>query len=116
MPTHIFLVHGEEEAQDVLKEKIIETTQIPVTIPEYGESYTLGENISVSSQEYSNNQRKRLRKEVLERLHLLKDEIEDMTEIVKQDLYDEATEDMQVIQMREKIGQLERQIAAIIEE
>ena len=40
-PKHIFLVHGEPEAQLVLKNKIVESTQIPVTIPSFGEKYTL---------------------------------------------------------------------------
>ena len=35
-PKHIFLVHGEPNGQLVLKNKIIESTQIPVTIPDYG--------------------------------------------------------------------------------
>ncbi len=46
-PKHIFLVHGEEEGQVVLKDKITENTKIPVTIPEFGETYTLGEELNV---------------------------------------------------------------------
>ena len=40
-PDHIFLVHGEPEGQRVLKEKIIQETKIPVTIPDFGEVYSL---------------------------------------------------------------------------
>ena len=36
-PKHIFLVHGEPEGQKVLKEKLEENTEIPVTIPEFAE-------------------------------------------------------------------------------
>ena len=45
-PKHIFLVHGEEEGQEVLKEKIEETAEIPVTIPSFGEKYCL-ENVQI---------------------------------------------------------------------
>ena len=46
-PKHIFLVHGEPEGQLVLKEKIIETTNISVTIPSFGEKYELSDEINV---------------------------------------------------------------------
>lgn len=46
-PKHIFLVHGEPEGQIVLQEKIMETTNIPVTIPSFGEKYELFEGINV---------------------------------------------------------------------
>ena len=35
-PKHIFLVHGEPDSQEVLKGKILETTGIPVTTPNFG--------------------------------------------------------------------------------
>ena len=46
-PKHIFLVHGEPEGQIVLRDKILENTNIPVTIPEFGECYELDDNINV---------------------------------------------------------------------
>ena len=46
-PKHIFLVHGEPEGQVVLQEKIMETTDIPVTIPSFGEKYELSDEINV---------------------------------------------------------------------
>src|SRR5699024_5186423 len=36
-PKHIFLVHGEPDGQIILKDKILENINIPVTIPDYGE-------------------------------------------------------------------------------
>ncbi len=38
-PKHIILVHGEKDAQKELKDKILEETGIPVSIPKYGEIY-----------------------------------------------------------------------------
>ena len=46
-PKHIFLVHGEIESQEVLKEKILENVNIPVTIPDYGQTYTLDKNLTM---------------------------------------------------------------------
>ena len=46
-PKHIFLVHGEPEGQLVLKQKLEENTNIPITIPSFGESYELNENIQM---------------------------------------------------------------------
>ena len=46
-PKHIFLVHGEPEGQVVLQDKIMETTDIPVTIPSFGEKYELSDEINV---------------------------------------------------------------------
>ena len=40
-PKHVFLVHGEEEGQLVLKEKIEENTGCKVTIPSFGDCYDL---------------------------------------------------------------------------
>ena len=42
-PKHIFLVHGEEESQEVLKSKIEEETNLPVTITNFGETFDLEE-------------------------------------------------------------------------
>ena len=43
-PDHIFLVHGEPEAQDVLREKIEKETNIKIDAPEFGETYELSED------------------------------------------------------------------------
>ena len=48
-PQNIFLVHGEPESQEVLKQKIETDIKIPVFIPEYGETYELVDNPFVSN-------------------------------------------------------------------
>ena len=60
-PKHIFLVHGEPEGQKVLKEKITETTEIPVTIPEFGEKYTLDDRITIQERVSAKDREKYLR-------------------------------------------------------
>ena len=69
-PKHIFLVHGEPEGQEVLKQKILDETGIPVTIPEFGDVYELDENIKVGKQELPKAYRF-LRLEILQKLENL---------------------------------------------
>lgn len=114
-PEHIFLVHGEPEGQKVLKQKIIETTQIPVTIPEYGEKYDLKESIKVVDKVNKNHDQKYLRLQVLDRMKTLKEELQDMETIVKEDLRSEDTNDNEIHQLNERIKELERQIVRIVE-
>ena len=114
-PEHIFLVHGEPEGQKVLKQKIIETTHIPVTIPEYGEKYDLKESIKVVDKVNKTHDQKYLRLQVLDRMKTLKEELEDMESIVKEDLKSEDTNDNEIHQLNERIKDLERQIVRIVE-
>lgn len=115
-PKHIFLVHGEEDAQEVLKEKLLETTGIPVTIPDYGETYELNDEITMTNKIELTTRYKPLRLEVIERMQKLKDEVSDMTKIIKEDIITEKAKDVEVALINEKIKELERQIVEIIGE
>ena len=54
-PSQIILVHGEKDSQNVLKEKIEETTKIPVIIPTLGEIYNVENNkVQLAGKEYVN--------------------------------------------------------------
>ncbi len=114
-PKHIFLVHGEEESQVVLKEKIIETTGIPVTIPDYGETYELSDEITMTNKIELTTRYKPLRLEVIERMQKLKDEVADMTKIIKEEIIEEKAKDTEVASINEKIKELEAQIVKILE-
>ena len=48
-PKHIFLVHGEPESQDILRDKIESDTGLGVTIPEFGETYELKDDILLTN-------------------------------------------------------------------
>ena len=113
-PKHIFLVHGEPEGQIVLKEKIMETANIPVTIPEYGESYDLAETIKVVSKLDDNYRYRFLRLEVIDRLATLKEELEEMSDIIKEDIFDEDKKDEDIVEINSKIKELEQQIVKVI--
>ena len=114
-PKHIFLVHGEPEGQRVLKEKLEENTQIPITIPEFAECYELKDNIEMVGEKPNNIKGQYLRMEVLDRMNTLKSELEDMTEIVKDEYLDENVSDLDVVRIREKLKDLEAQIVKIVE-
>ena len=113
-PKHIFLVHGEPEAQIVLKGKIQETTDIPVTIPDYGENYELTDRIKVVSKVEQADQYKYLRLEVMDRLATLKEELEDMSKMIKEDISDEDKKEEEIAEINNKIKELEQQIVKVI--
>ncbi len=113
-PKHIFLVHGEPESQDILADKIEEETKIGVTIPEFGETYELNDEI-VMTHKIERRVNKTIKSEVLQRLGKLKDELKDMEIYVHQDLQDESLRDEDIFRINEKIKDLEKQILNVIE-
>ncbi len=114
-PKHIFLVHGEPNGQLVLKDKIIENTKIPVTIPSYGECYTLDDSLEVTQKYQEPLDNKFLRLQVLERMETLQEEIEDMKNIVKEDILKSDSSDETIEKLNQKVKDLERKIVEIIE-
>jgi len=116
-PKTIFLVHGEPEGQIILKQKIQGTTEIPVIIPEYGEQYELNEQVNRIGRvkEAKTREEKYIRLEVLGRIQTLKEELEDMSTIVQEEMLTEDVRDEKIVELNEKIKQLEQQIVKIIE-
>ena len=113
-PTHIFLVHGEEESQDVLRDKIVAETGIGVTIPEYGETYELTGDTQLVGK-IKIRKAKSMRQEILARLNKLQREIKDMDASVKEDVENTELHDEDMFRINEKIKDLEQQILNIIE-
>lgn len=116
-PKTIFLVHGEPEGQIVLKQKIQGTTQIPVIIPEYGEQYELNEEIQRLGRikGAKEHEEKYIRLEVLGRMQTLKEELEDMSQIVEEEMLTEDANDAEIEKINAKIKELEAQIVKIVE-
>ena len=114
-PKHIFLVHGEPEGQKVLKDKIIETVDIPVTIPSYGETYSLDDTISMIDRKPRKNEKQYLRLEVLDRIETLKEELDDMESIVKDEMLTANSDDSDINRLNTRIKELEQQIVKIVE-
>ncbi len=114
-PKHIFLVHGEPESQEVLKNKILETIEIPVTIPEYGQTYTLDENLTME-QTVNRVQTDILeRKDVLDKIRTLKSELDDMENIVKEDYLTNEANDNDIHLLKLRLNEIEEQIVKIVE-
>ncbi len=117
-PKTIFLVHGEPEGQIVLKQKIQGTTEIPVIIPEYGEEYELNEEVERLGRIKGSKERERkyIRLEVLGRIQTLKEELEDMSTIVREEMLIEDAKDEDIEKLNERIKELEKQIVEIIKD
>ena len=113
-PKQIFLVHGEEESQDILKAKIESETGLPVIISEFGDTYELNEEVKLIRK-----CEKRLavnnRTEVLRRLEKLKEEMLDMETSVRDDMNNNELKDEDIFRINEKIKDLEAQILRVIE-
>ena len=112
-PKHIFLVHGEEDSQEVLKQKIEEEIGIPVSIPEYGEVYELDDVPTVVDKIKARPISPR--SEVIILINKLQDEMQDMKEAVKEDLNNKELKDEDIFRIKEKVKELEKQILRIIE-
>ena len=113
-PTHIFLVHGEQESQETLKQKIQEETNIPVTIPNYGETYDVKEMPELIA-EIKTYKPKTIKSEIIERLNRLQSQIDDMKESVQEDLSNPELKDEDMFRIKEKMKDLEQNILKIIE-
>lgn len=115
-PKKVFLIHGEEESQEVLGQKIENEAQLPVIIPSYGETYELNVDEDVKlTHKIDKKLPVNMKTEVLKRLEKLKAEIDDMENSVKSDINNNELKDADVFRINEKIKELEKQILNVIE-
>ena len=113
-PKHIFLVHGEENSQEVLKQKIESEIGLHVSIPEYGETYELNDNpIAISV--LRKFKPKTLRGDIYSSLDKIQKELDDMKVFVKEDLENKDLKDEDMFRIKDKIKELEKKILDIIE-
>ena len=81
-PKNIFINHGEFIAQQVLRNYIIESFGIDVTIPSYEDTYTIdGEFVNSKIVTY-----KSTRFDILEMLSFLKQDVDDVSNMVKSEI------------------------------
>ena len=113
-PKNIFLVHGEEESQEVLRDKIEQETNIPVIVPDFGETYDIKDTIEMTNK-IERKVSRTMKTEILERLEKLKSEMKDMDEYVRKDVDDDNLRDEDIFRINEKIKDLEKQILNVIE-
>ena len=114
-PKHIFLVHGEPEGQVVLKDKILETVDIPVTIPEYGQCYTLDEDLTMEQAVEPVTKVTIEKSDVLDKIKTLKEELDDMEVIVKEEYLGEQADDDSISRLKLRLKEIEEQIVRIVE-
>ena len=110
-PKHIFLVHGEEEGQEVLKEKIEENTECKVTIPNFGDCYELiGDSpiLLEETEEIGIFKREFKRLDIIEKIEELKDSIENIENVVMESNIE--TGDDELKSLEERVHELQKQI------
>ena len=117
-PKHVFLVHGEEEEQNVLKEKIEQTAGIKTTIPSFAETYELNgvdEPRCEINQENLTKYNKIARKyEVLENIEKLISRMSDIETAVKNE--EIQTNDEDIVNLSNRVKELQEHISKIMGE
>lgn len=110
-PKHIFLVHGEEEGQEALKQKIEEGSECKVIIPDFGESYDLtGDKPELLSESPAikayKEEFKRL--DLIERIEELKENISDIENVIMKKNID--TKDNDLKSLEDRVRDIQNQI------
>ena len=102
--------------QNELSDKIIEQTKIPVTIPKYGEIYNLeNQNIYLEGRLELESVKRIQKVEIINKVKMLKDEIADMEEILKNEILTEETREDEIKSITLKLKEIEKIIINIIE-
>ena len=114
-PKHIFLVHGEPTGQEILKTKIIDETGLSVTIPEYGQTYTLDEKLSMEQTVAPVITQSAVKCDVIDKIKLLKNELNDMETIVREDYLSKKDNEEEISLLKLRLKEIENQIVRIVE-
>ncbi len=118
-PSRIFLVHGEEESMKAFSDTISNELRIGTIIPGRGDSYTITADGVVSAEiaaaPYEKKEKyafKRL--EIVYMLDKLKDELEEASSIIRDDLRQDEKEDIELDELMNKLRNFEKYIVDII--
>jgi len=114
-PKHVFLVHGEPNGQEILKAKIEEEAKLPVIIPEYGQTYTLDDNLTMEQTVVPIAIQSSAKREVLDKIKLLKNELNDMESIVREDYLSKKDNENEISLLKLRLKEIEDQIVKIVE-
>jgi metallo-beta-lactamase family protein len=109
MPKKIFIVHGEENASVELSNEINKLLNIDTIIPNMGESYIVNAHKVIETDERIKTGTSFRRLAVLETLETLKEEIEELSNILRSDLKQDKT-DLEVDELRAKLKSIEKAI------
>ncbi len=114
-PKHVFLVHGEYEGQEELKRKIEDSSECKVTIPDFGESYELGEEgpmLLEETQEIEAYRKEFRRLDIIDRIEELKESIADMESVVMKKKLE--TNDNELINLEDRVKEIQKQIQELM--
>ena len=115
-PKQIILVHGEENSQKDLKNKLLEETKIPVTIPKFGEIYKIqNQQVYLEGRLELESVRRLEEIEIINKVKMLRDEMTDMAEILKKEILSETTSEDDINRITLRLKEIEKIIVDIIE-
>ncbi|MGN1269684.1 MAG: MBL fold metallo-hydrolase RNA specificity domain-containing protein [Clostridia bacterium] len=114
-PKHIFLVHGEPTGQEILKNKIIDEVGLGVTIPEYGQTYTLDENLTMEQTIQPIAKNTLEKRDIIYKIKVLKEELNDMETIIKEEYLGKDSKNEEISLLKLRLNQIEEQIVRIVE-
>ena len=106
-PSNVFIVHGEYSSQQAFKDSIEDKFGIKCAIPAYGETFEIDGTIDKSSVSY-----KSVRFDVLELLSFLKEDVDNMTNVVKTGLK-HGTTDTELHDLVEKLNKVKNDLQDI---
>ncbi|MCX7709625.1 MAG: MBL fold metallo-hydrolase [Clostridia bacterium] len=112
-PKQVFIVHGEEEGMLEFAGFIKEQFGVESIIPSKGESYIVNANRVIQSTEKPEVSYTFKRLAVVEMMETLKEELDELTEILKLDLKQEK-EDYEIDELRIKLKALEKSMVDIL--
>ena len=114
-PKHVFLVHGEYEGQEELKRKIEDTSECKVTIPDFGESYELGNDgptLLEETEEIEAYKKEFKRLDIIDRIEELKESIADMEDVVMKKNIE--TDDSELMKLEDRVKEIQKQIQELM--
>ena len=114
-PKNVFLVHGEPEGQEVLKQKIEETSECKVIIPDFGECYELTDNepkLLEETKEIELYRKEFRRLDIIDRIEELKESISDIENVVMQQNIE--TNDNELKTLEDRVKEIQKQIQALM--
>ena len=98
-----------------MKAKIEEEAKLPVIIPEYGQTYTLDDNLTMEQTVAPIAIQSSAKREVLDKIKLLKNELNDMESIVREDYLSKKDNENEISLLKLRLKEIEDQIVKIVE-
>lgn len=108
-PKKIFIVHGEEDSMTEFSEEINRRFNIETIIPFKGESFILNAHNVIETDEIIRPDNSFKRLQVVEKLENIKEEVDELTYILKSDLKQDKT-DLEIDELLTRLKNIEKSI------